>query len=112
MPPNPAPNPDDPTEGYPEEEETAFSHCIELAGDAVAQLGRCSFCAVIYEDANGHSLYRRDYNASELELHLNQSAHATMRFDSAFKPSGKPHKWIVWPHSKTDGWMTKTESVL
>jgi hypothetical protein len=54
------------------------------------------------------SLYRRDYTASELD----QSAHATMRFHSTFKTSGKPYKWIVWPHSKNDGWMTKIESVL
>lgn len=108
VPPNPAPNPDDPSEGYPAEEAAEFTHCIELAGGDVTQLGRCSFCAVIYEDANGTSLHRRDYTASE----LNQGAHATVRFDSKFKPSGKPYKWIVWPHSKNDGWMTKIESVL
>ena len=111
VPPNPAPNPDDPTEGYPEEEEAEFTHCIELSAERLVT-DDCLFCAVIYEDANGTSLYRHDYTAAELVLHVTKGVHPTVRFDSSFQTSGKPFKWIVWPHSKTNGWLTKMENEI
>lgn len=105
-PPNPEPTDGD---GYAPDEE--FKHVIEVSSNQLA-MDECSFCAVIYEDAYGISLYRRDYTPSDLVLQFNKETHATVRFESCFLTSCKPSKWIVWPHSKTDGWLTKIESTL
>jgi hypothetical protein len=29
-----------------------------------------------------------------------------------FNTENKPFKWIVWPHSKSKGWMEKIEKIL
>ena len=94
-------------------EETDFKHCIELKRDHFSKLetNDYDFWAVIYEDALGTSLHRRDHSESDVRQHLN-ATDATIKLHHEFYAPTKPHKWIVWPHSKTQGWLQKIEQRL
>lgn len=94
-------------------EETDFKHCIELKRDQFSKLeyNDYDFWAVIYEDALGALLHRRDYSESDVRQHLN-APDETFQLHHEFYAPTIPHKWIVWPHSKTQGWLQKMEQRL
>jgi hypothetical protein len=93
--------------------DTDFKHCIELKRDQFSKLepNDYAFWAIIYEDALGASLHRRDYSETDVRQHLN-ATDATIKLNHEFYAPTKPHKWIVWPHSKTQGWLQKIEKTL
>jgi len=69
-----------------------------------------SFCAVILESEEGTPVYRRDLNEQEIAQKLKTEddwikIHIDMQ-------GPKPHKWIVWPHSKAHGWGKKIETLI
>lgn len=107
VPPNPNPEAD-----YHDDDvvSTAFKHCIELQKSRFIETDY-DFWAIIYEDAIGGSLHRRDCNEHELRGLLN-SSDAVMHLQNEFYTTKKPFKWIVWPHSKTKGWLEKIEKML
>lgn len=108
LPPNPSINNDD----YDKEEEAfaSFKHCIELQKTLFTE-NDYLFWAVIYEDQYGVSLYRHDCDEHEISRYLN-SSDATIRIENEINSTGKPFKWIVWPHSKSKGWLQKIENRL
>lgn len=92
---------------------TDFKHCIELKRDQFSKRepNDYAFWTIIYEDALGVSLHRRDYSETDVRQHLN-APDDTIKLHHEFCASTKPHKWIVWPHSKTQGWLQKIEKTL
>ena len=94
---------------------TDFKHCIELKRDQFSKTAEPTtdydFWAIIYEDALGTSLHRRDCRETEIRQWLN-AADETIQLHCDFYAPTKPHKWIVWPHSKTQGWLQKMEKTL
>jgi hypothetical protein len=88
--------------------ESTFNHCIELKKGVFAETDY-DFWAVIYEDEFGASLYRRDQTESEIKSYLN-SSNPLIRICVEFNTTKKPFKWIIWPHSKTNGWLNKIET--
>lgn len=104
------PNPED--DHFEEKTAVAFNHCIELQKPGFDEpADEYDFWAIIYEDANNTSLYRRDCNQTEIHGHLNASGE-TICLRSSFDCIDPPRKWIVWPHSKTKGWLTKLEKCI
>ena len=89
---------------------SAFTHCIELQKSVFPETD-CNFWAIIYEDEFGASLYRRDQTETDIKGHLN-SSNPLIRICVEFNATKKPFKWIVWPHSKTNGWLNKIEAKL
>jgi hypothetical protein len=95
-----------------DDKDADFKHCIELnRGQFKLEPTDYAFWAVIYEDALGTSLHRRDYNETEIQQHLN-AGDAPIKLHHEFYTPTNPHKWIVWPHSKTQGWLQKMEKIL
>ena len=90
---------------------TSFTHCIELQKNQFNE-NDYHFWAIIYEDELGASLYRRDCNEDEIHCYLNATTDAVIRIQIEFNTTSKPFKWMVWPHSKTKGWLTKIANKL
>lgn len=110
VPPNPIFNDDTAYETV----ETTFKHCIELNKNKLNQMHvDYDFWAIIYEDEVGTSLHRHDLNPNDINRYLNANTSSdVIHIDNEFCTATNPHKWIVWPHSKTNGWLEKIENVL
>jgi hypothetical protein len=87
---------------------TDFKHCIELKQGQFSKTVDYDFWAIIYEDAAGTSLHRRDCSEFDVRQHLN-APHETIALNHEFYAPTPPRKWVVWPHSKTQGWLQKIE---
>lgn len=78
-----------------------FRHPIEFTKNKLTHTDYEWF-AIIFEDKDGNSLYRRDVQDTRL---LEQDN--IMIWEEYQGP--KPDKWIVWPYSKSKGWVDKIE---
>lgn len=86
-----------------------FKHCINIHEQSVP-LSDYDFWAVIFEDDNGNSIFREDL--MEQEIHQLEKTDGFFKIWKTFNYNKKPHKYIVWPHSKALGWCTKIESII
>lgn len=87
-----------------------FKHDIELQRHYFTEHDY-DFWAVIFENDDNQSLFRKDVIGQELTQML-QSDALTINIQREFYTSKKPTKWIVWPHSKSKGWLTRIEGSL
>lgn len=64
-----------------------------------------SFASIIFEDSEKNIIFREDVNEKECERWL------TMDHILLWKEyqGPKPYKWIIWPYSKSKGWVDKIE---
>jgi len=69
------------------------------------------FWAVIFEDEKGGTLHRQDMNENEITNQL-KTTDQFIKVWRTFNTESKPFKWIVWPHSKSKGWLDKIEEKL
>lgn len=95
---------------------STFNHCIDLQKSRFAETDY-DFWAIIYEDELGALLHRRDHSETDIRGHLNTSGSgsgsgSTIHLRIEFNAMKKPFKWIVWPHSKSKGWIEKIENTL
>ena len=67
-----------------------------------------SFSAIIFENENGEVLFREDADERTTMSWITQE-HIIIWKEYQ---GPKPYKWIVWPHSKSNGWVDKIEVVL
>ena len=67
-----------------------------------------TFAAIIFENEKGEVLYREDADERTALSWIRQE-HITLWKEYQ---GPKPHKWIVWPHSKSKGWVDKIETIL
>jgi hypothetical protein len=107
VPPNPVFSHDE----FNEIDEIMFKHCIELHQKQFNKTEDYDFWAVIYEDDTGTSLHRVDLTINDIQRQMNDSNEMFELCHEFYAPK-KPHKWIVWPHSKTKGWLQKIERIL
>jgi hypothetical protein len=108
VPPNPDAEGDD---TFEDPTAHTFKHCIDLQKNGFMAINDYDFWAIMYEDAVGTSLYRRDCNEDEIHRHLN-SSDEFMQLHHEFYCTKTPFKWVVWPHSKSKGWLAKMENEL
>lgn len=102
------PNP--PVENFDASILSIFKHCIDVGYDKVP-LDDYDFWCVAFKDANDKEIFRKDATPDEI---------ARMRADPdkyckvwrEFHYTGKPHHWVVWPHSKSKGWCDPITGVL
>lgn len=89
---------------------TVFKHCIDLQ---ISQfpLNDYDFWCVAFEKEDGTQLHRADANMEEVSRLLNDARNPNgdkyIKLWRQFDCEGKPHKWIVWPHSKSAGWCNR-----
>ena len=64
----------------------------------------CTFWFFGIEDKDGHLCIRKDLTPIENPGILKKSV---CEYTIKFKTCYKPHVWIIWPHSKSQGWLKK-----
>lgn len=105
------PNPviDDPEE-YEKSFTSIFKHCINVHKNSFIY-DDYDFCAVIFEDERGYQMNRIDLTGNEL-LNLINTSQDFINIWREFNTTHKPTKWIVWPHSVSQGWCERLEGGL
>lgn len=91
---------------------TSFSHVINLRSELMEENNDLQFLAFIYYDCSGQSLYRRDLSGEKLSKVLQQLAAADVYLQESNFPifhNREPKNWVVWPFSRTRGWLKKIE---
>lgn len=94
----------------PEKYLRVFKHCIDLPYSAIP-LHDYDVWVVAFEDGNGIELHRQDITETEIQ-HLKNDPDGYCKIWREFHPTAQPKKWIVWPHSKSQGWCPRLEGAL
>ena len=108
---NSAPNPPLYGEEFDDSFLMIFKHCIDIHKPTFDKDMDYDFWAVIFEDEDGKPLNRKDMNVSEINGFLT-TPDDWVKIWREFDTEKKPHKWVVWPHSKTKEWLDKIEGNL
>jgi glycosyltransferase involved in cell wall biosynthesis len=87
-----------------------FKHCIDLHRGQFNETDY-DFWAVIFEDEIGGVINRQDLTEQEINSQL-KTNDEFLKIWRTFNTEKKPSKWIVWPHSKSKGWLDKIENKL
>jgi glycosyltransferase involved in cell wall biosynthesis len=107
-------SPPNPTITDPEEYDKSFSnyfkHCIDIGFDQVPH-DDYDVWAVAFEDEDGVELVRLDANENEIKS-MKNDPDGYCKVWRSFNTVKRPHKWIVWPHSKEHGWINRMEGIL
>ena len=108
---NIAPNPviEDP-EVYNQSFLSIFKHCIDIGFESIP-LDDYDIFAVAFEDINGNEIYRQDADITEIQT-IKNDPDGYGKIWRTFNTSVRPAKWIVWPHSISQGWMTRLEGKI
>jgi len=106
-----APNPPLYGEEFEKSFMTIFKHCIDIHKDRFNKDEDYDFWAVIFENDNGAQIFRKDATESEIRGFIT-TADDWVKIWREFNVEERPTKWIVWPHSKTNGWLDKIEGKL
>ena len=81
-----------------------FKHTINLSQDYFVEKD-IEFAALIFEDANDNTINRQDITIDELQPYLNQN---NKNFTLMREYDGvRPNHWVLWPFSKSKGWLEK-----
>jgi len=108
---NSAPNPPLYGEEFDDSFLMIFKHCIDIHKPTFDKDMDYDFWAVIFEDEDGKPLNRKDMSISEINGFLT-TPDDWVKIWREFDTEKKPHKWVVWPHSKTKEWLEKIEGNL
>lgn len=88
-----------------------FKHCIDIHKSSFDREMDYSFWAVIFENSKGELINRMDLTDRQIRGYLTTDDDF-VKIWREFQVEEKPHKWIVWPHSKTQGWLNRIEGNL
>ena len=84
-----------------------FRHVFGFPKDKLTQTDY-DFWAIIFENEKGEQLHRGDADENEVKGYLRSDNIEIWR-----EYNGEvPHKWIVWPYSKSKGWVDKIEVTI
>ena len=106
------PNPYD----YKSEEEwinsfsTIFKHCIDISYDLVPE-NDYEFWVVAFHNEKDETLHRQDADIDEINRMMND-VDKYCKIWREFSTKEKPTYWIVWPHSKSKGWLDRIRGEL
>ena len=90
---------------------SVFKHCIDIYPHQVP-LVDYDLWVVAFEDKDGKELHRQDANLDEINRMKSDFGDGYYKVWREFGTTTKPAKWIVWPHSITEGWCERLEGVL
>lgn len=97
-------------EEYNQSFSTIFKHCIDIQLKLIP-LDDYNFFAVTFQDINGNEIYRKDADIKEIK-NIKNSTDGWGKIWRTFNTHTKPAKWIVWPHSISQGWMDRIEGKI
>jgi len=105
------PNPiiEDPIE-YENSFASIFKHCIDIQFSQVPHDDYIVW-AVAFEDENGNELIRLDANEQEIKQ-MKSDPDGYCKLWRSFNTAVRPYKWVVWPNSKSEGWVNRMEGFL
>jgi glycosyltransferase involved in cell wall biosynthesis len=92
-------------EEYNKSFSSIFKHCIDIQLKLIP-LNDYDFFAVTFQDLNGNEIYRKDADIKEIK-NIKNSRDGWGKIWRTFITHTKPSKWIVWPHSISQGWMDR-----
>jgi len=103
---NIAPNPiiENPVE-YDQSFLSVFKHCIDIGFNQIP-LDDYDVFAVAFEDINGNEIHRQDAMPDEIQR-IKNDPDGYGKIWRVFNTQTKPSRWIVWPHSISQGWMER-----
>jgi hypothetical protein len=87
-----------------------FKHCIDIPFTWVPH-DDYTFWAVAFEDNHGNEIHRQDATAEEIR-NMKTDPDGYCKLWRSFHVSAQPKKWIVWPHSKYNGWCNRLEGFI
>ncbi len=67
--------------------------------------------AVAFEEENGNEIIRLDANPDEIVM-MKNDIDGYCKVWRSFETDKKPYKWIVWPHSLSNGWCERMEGII
>jgi hypothetical protein len=106
-------NPPNPLLNTPEEYENSllsrFKHCIDVHKSHFHE-NDYDFWVIAFEKHNGEVLARVDADENEVNNLLSTSGEWIQIWKEYDGP--KPDKWVVWPHSKSKGYIERLEQNL
>lgn len=86
-----------------------FKYCIDLYKPNFPERDY-DVWVMAFKDKDGKEMIRLDANEEEVDKLLNENPNDQfVRFWRKFETSKIPSKWIVWPHSKSKGWLNIIE---
>ncbi len=86
-----------------------FKHCINVYQNSMPKED-LTFITVALHDKDNTTLYRKDIEGDELAklLSTEECCNIWVEADVASKPT----EWVVWPHSKENGWLDRITGTL
>ena len=97
-------------EEYQNSFSSPFKHCIDIHFDSVPH-DDYDVWAVAFEDEEGNELHREDALPDEIKRMMTDPD-KWCRLWRNFNTVTRPYKWVVWPHSKSEGWVNRMEGTL
>jgi hypothetical protein len=90
-----------------------FKYCIDLHESWVAEKD-CDFFAITFTDEEGEEIGRYDADEPEVVNLINSAASGDgwIRIWREFEAVSVPKTWVVWPRSKTKGFLERIEKDL
>ena len=95
---------------YEQSFSSIFKHCIDLGYNQVP-FNDYTFWAVAFEDEDGVEIYRQDADKNEINI-MKNDPDGYCKLWRQFNTTVKPSKWIVWPHSESNGWCERLEGYI
>ena len=86
-----------------------FKHCIDIHQDDMPN-EELSFITVALHDEADNTLYRKDIIGDELTKLLSNDKWCNIWIEADV--ASKPTEWVVWPHSKENGWLDRKTGTL
>ncbi|HVZ78295.1 MAG TPA: GlcNAc-transferase family protein [Gemmatimonadaceae bacterium] len=87
-----------------------FKHCIDVGFDRVP-LDDYDYWCVVFKDAEGNDLFRKDADPDEI-AQMKQDPDGYCKVWREFDTDVLPRTWIVWPHSRAQGWCPPVVGTL
>ena len=86
-----------------------FKYCIDIHKPTFTEKDY-DVWVMAFKDKEGKEMVRLDANEDEVNRLLNENPKDDfVRFWRQFETSEVPSHWLVWPHSKSKGWMNRIE---
>jgi len=102
-----APNPEMDFLEYENSFLNIFKHCVDIGFDQIPH-DDYDVIVVAFEDKDGIELYREDAMPDEINrIKIDPDGYG--KIWRQFNTTVRPSKWIVWPHSISQGWCERLE---
>ena len=90
-----------------------FKYCIDLHEQDIPEKD-CDFFAIAFTDKNGEEIGRFDADEPEVVSLINGALNGDgwLRIWREFEAAEVPKTWVVWPRSKTKGFLNRIENEL